>query len=96
MSPLAALLALPILATGYVSYGDTRTASGTVPTVGVTAACPPQLAFGTVVWLDGVGERRCEDSYSTQLGPRVDCYVGSVAEAYRLTGERAWMVVERG
>ena len=40
---------------------DGITASGTVATVGRTCAAPYGLAFGTRLWIDGIGERVVED-----------------------------------
>lgn len=46
--------------TGYVWTGN-RTASGTWPVVGRTAACPRSVPLGSVVFIDGIGRRVCED-----------------------------------
>lgn len=43
-------------------YG--RTASGTIPTEGRTIAAPRSVAFGTRVFVEGVGERVVEDRLS--------------------------------
>lgn len=76
-----------ILVTGYTGKG--LTASGVLAAPGV-AACPSWVPFGTLVWLDGVGTVRCADRYAAWLGPRVDVWVPTVAEAYALTGLREW------
>src|SRR5690606_41922664 len=49
--------ALPI--SGDAGYGIT--ASGKPVEAGVTVACPPDLPFGTVLRIEGVGERVCHD-----------------------------------
>ena len=40
---------------------DGITASGTQATVGRTCAAPPDIPFGTRLWIEGVGERIVED-----------------------------------
>lgn len=75
--------------TGYVHTGN-LTADGTV-TYGnewqITAASY-NLPLGSYVWVEGIGVLRVADR--GHLGPRhLDVLVGSVSEAYQLTGYRA-------
>jgi 3D (Asp-Asp-Asp) domain-containing protein len=64
---------------GDAGYGIT--ASGTKATEGRTAACPPSLAFGTHVVIDGLGVRICEDRGSAITAYHLDVYFDSVADA---------------
>lgn len=77
--------------TAYTHTGD-PTASGRMPVVGVTVACPRSLPFGTRVWIEGMGERRCDDRIGH--GADFDIFVGSKAEAIRW-GRRSLKVVVR-
>ncbi|WP_413541957.1 3D domain-containing protein [Brevibacillus sp. WF146] len=59
------------------------TASGERVREGVTAACPPELPFGTRVHIEGVGERVCQDRGGAIKGRRVDVYIADRSEALR-------------
>ena len=80
-----------MLVTGYVDAGIT--ADGTPVAVGV-AACPQRMAFGQVLYIEGVGTVTCRDR--TPGNPElIDVWVPTVAEAYAITGQRqVWEVTE--
>lgn len=58
---------------GDKGYG--YTASGTYVKEGRTIACPPSLKLGTKVWIEGFGERTCEDRGSAVQGKKIDVYL---------------------
>lgn len=66
--------------TAYVATGN-PTASGVMPTVGRTVACPPEIPFGTRIHIEGVGDRICEDRGGAIHGNILDLFVGSQEEA---------------
>ena len=66
--------------TAYVATGN-PTASGVMPTVGRTVACPPEIPFGTRIHIEGVGDRICEDRGGAIHGNVLDLFVGSQEEA---------------
>lgn len=68
-------------APGHPAYGIT--ASGTRVREGVTAACPPEMPFGTRVHIEGVGERVCQDRGGAIKGRRLDVYIADRSEALR-------------
>lgn len=57
------------------------TASGERVQAGVTVACPRDLPFGTVVNIEGIGERTCHDRGGAIRGKRLDVYMPTVQEA---------------
>jgi len=57
------------------------TASGRRVQAGVTAACPPDMPFGTWLDIEGVGKRRCDDRGGAIKGNRIDIYMPSVDAA---------------
>ena len=57
------------------------TASGSRVKRGVTAACPPYMPFGTVIEIEGVGQRVCEDRGGAIKGKRIDVYYQSLQTA---------------
>jgi 3D (Asp-Asp-Asp) domain-containing protein len=63
------------------AYGIT--ASGARVKEGVTIACPPELPFGTIIEINGVGKRICEDRGSAIKGRKLDLYITSLSEALR-------------
>ena len=65
--------------TGDPGYGVT--ASGAYVQEGRTIACPPSLDFGTVVIIEGLGERVCEDRGSAITEGRLDVYFDDLADA---------------
>lgn len=99
---LAALLALaPVYrVTGYTTapaetapWSDGVTAAGVVadPAARIVA-CPPSLAFGTKLWIEGLGWYTCLDRGGSIKGRRLDVLVGSVERAYAITGQRRVVV----
>ena len=69
--------------TGYVATGN-PCANGNYPTEGYTIASN-SLPMGTTVYIDGLGTRTVEDT-GAMSGGVIDVYVGSVDEAYAITG----------
>lgn len=69
------------------------TASGTAAEVGRTVACN-DLPFGTVLWIDGIGERVVEDRGGMANGA-LDVLCNSHPECYSITGPRDVYIVER-
>jgi 3D (Asp-Asp-Asp) domain-containing protein len=66
---------------GEVGYGIT--ASGEQAQEGVTAACPPSMAFGTVIEIDGMGERICQDRGGAITEGHIDVYMGDLKDAIK-------------
>ena len=62
-------------------YPAGRTASGTIPSTMLTVACDPSM-LGKRIYLEGIGEKICEDTGSAIKGNRVDIYVSHIDEAY--------------
>lgn len=74
--------------TGYTATGS-RTASGTWPATGRTVAVDPNLIpMGSTVYIQGLGVFTAEDTGGAVIGPHIDVFVGSEAEAYSITGYR--------
>jgi len=74
--------------TGYTATGS-RTASGTWPVAGRTVAVDPNLIpMGSTVYIQGLGVFTAEDTGGAVIGPHIDVFVGSEAEAYSITGYR--------
>ena len=65
---------------------DGITASGTVATVGVTVAADDSLPFGTVLWIDGIGERVVEDRGGGIDGQHIDVLCEDHEACYAVTG----------
>ncbi len=63
----------------YTHTGD-PTASGVWPEVGRTVAGPTWVPFGTVVEIDGVGERIVEDRTHSRFNGRYDVFMETAAE----------------
>lgn len=76
---------------GHPAYGIT--ASGARVREGVTAACPPELPFGTRVHIEGVGERVCLDRGGAIKGRRLDVYIADRSEALRFGRKKALVIV---
>ena len=57
------------------------TASGVLPAAGVTGAGPRWVAFGTRVWIEGVGYRTVQDRLHPQYDDRWDIFVADHAAA---------------
>ena len=75
--------------TGYLWTGY-RTATGVWPRVGLTVAVDPRvIPLGSFLHIDGLaGTRIAQDTGGDVVGAHVDVFVGSVQEAYAITGER--------
>ncbi|MEH7736859.1 3D domain-containing protein [Bacillus pumilus] len=57
------------------------TASGVRTKTGHTIACPPSMAFGTQLNIEGIGIRTCEDRGGAITEGHIDLYVEGVSEA---------------
>ncbi|MCP1528593.1 3D domain-containing protein [Bacillus pumilus] len=64
---------------GHPDYGVT--ASGARTKTGHTIACPPSMAFGTRLNIEGIGVRTCEDRGDAITEGHIDLYVTGVSEA---------------
>jgi 3D (Asp-Asp-Asp) domain-containing protein len=72
----------------HVEHGLTR--SGVRPTPGWTVAADPRrFPLGTVLWVEGLGERMVQDTGSRIRGRRVDVFVRDHKEALSLGRRRA-------
>ncbi len=73
---------------------DGITASGTYATVGRTVAASSEFAFGTRLWIDGLGERVVEDRGGAIGGGRLDLVCSDHDECYSITGwYDVWVIV---
>ncbi|AOC55306.1 3D domain-containing protein [Bacillus pumilus] len=72
--------------TGDPDYGVT--ASGARTKTGHTIACPPSMAFGTRLNIEGIGVRTCEDRGGAITEGHIDLYVAGVAEARNFGRQR--------
>ena len=77
--------------TGYVATGN-PCANGNYPTVGYTIASN-SLPMGTTVYIEGLGTRVVEDTGAMPASV-IDIFVGSVDEAYAITGSYEVYVYE--
>jgi 3D (Asp-Asp-Asp) domain-containing protein len=68
------------------AYGIT--ASGEHVREGVTAACPPSMAFGTRLEIEGVGERVCSDRGGAITEGRLDLYIANLKDAQAFGRQR--------
>jgi len=64
---------------GEAGYGIT--ASGEQAQEGVTVACPPSMTFGTVIEIDGLGERICQDRGGAITEGHIDVYMDELEDA---------------
>ena len=64
----------------YAYTGGGRTAMGTQARVGEIAVDPSVIPLGTTVYIEGVGERRAEDTGGNIKGNTIDIYMNSEAE----------------
>ncbi|QAR52059.1 hypothetical protein BAE_04290 [Bacillus aerophilus] len=71
---------------GDPDYGVT--ASGARTKTGHTIACPPSMAFGTRLNIEGIGVRTCEDRGGAIKEGHIDLYVAGVAEAQAFGRQR--------
>lgn len=61
---------------------DRVTSSGLKVEEGRTIACPPEFPFGAKIYIEGVGERRCEDRGGAIKGNHVDIYMETKTDAF--------------
>ncbi|MFF2413513.1 3D domain-containing protein [Bacillus safensis] len=71
---------------GDPDYGVT--ASGARTKTGHTIACPPSMAFGTRLNIEGIGVRTCEDRGGAIMEGHIDLYVAGVSEAQSFGRQR--------
>ncbi|HVA90447.1 MAG TPA: 3D domain-containing protein, partial [Chloroflexota bacterium] len=71
--------------TGYIWTGN-KTSTGTYPHWGTVAVDPHVIKLGSIVYIQGLGQFRAEDTGGAIHGRRVDVFVASAAQAYQLTG----------
>ncbi|MNC46581.1 Cell wall-binding protein YocH precursor [compost metagenome] len=65
---------------GHKDYG--RTASGVITKEGRTVSADPNiLPIGTIIYIDGVGKRRVEDTGSAIKGYKLDLFIEDLQEA---------------
>jgi 3D (Asp-Asp-Asp) domain-containing protein len=64
---------------GDEGYGITT--SGNRVKEGLTVSCPQELALGTVIDIEGVGSRECQDRGSAIKGKRLDLYIADLDRA---------------
>lgn len=57
------------------------TASGEPVREGVTVACPPSMPFGTVIEIEGIGQRICQDRGGAITEGRLDVYFDDLNDA---------------
>jgi 3D (Asp-Asp-Asp) domain-containing protein len=74
---------------GDEGYGITT--SGEPVREGYTLACPPSLAFGTRLAIEGIGERVCTDRGGAIKEGRLDLYIAELKEARQFG--RQWLKV---
>lgn len=73
------------------------TASGTQATVGRTCAAGRDLPFGTVIYIEGLGERVVEDRGGAVGSGHIDVLCSDHPECYSITGYYdVWEVVQNG
>ena len=74
---------------------DGVTASGAMATVGRTIAASSEFAFGTRLYIEGIGERVVEDRGGAIGGGRIDVLCHDHEECYAITGcYDVYLVVE--
>ncbi|TYP57576.1 ubiquitin-like domain-containing protein [Thermosediminibacter litoriperuensis] len=81
---------LKMLATAYTHTGN-RTATGTMPRVGVVAVDPGVIPLGTELYVEGYGFARAEDTGGSIKGNRIDLFVETESLARRFG--RRWVTV---
>lgn len=79
-----------MLATAYTHTGN-RTATGTIPRVGVVAVDPKVIPLGTRLYVDGYGFARAEDTGGTIKGDKIDLFMDTAEETKRFG--RRWVTV---
>lgn len=68
------------------AYGIT--ASGEHVRANYTAACPPDMAFGTRLDIEGVGERVCTDRGGAITAGHIDVYMSNLNDAMQFGRQR--------
>jgi 3D (Asp-Asp-Asp) domain-containing protein len=71
---------------GDEGYGIT--ASGETVRENYTLACPPSMAFGTRLEIEGIGERVCMDRGGAIKEGRLDVYIAELKEARQFGRQR--------
>ncbi len=71
---------------------DGVTASGALAEVGRTVAAPKDIPFGTVLYIEGIGERVVEDRGVT--GRTLDVLCNDHSECYAITGSREVYIIK--
>ncbi|NLL98966.1 MAG: DUF348 domain-containing protein [Tepidanaerobacter sp.] len=79
-----------MLATAYTHTGN-RTATGTMPRVGVVAVDPKVIPLGTRLYIDGYGFARAEDTGGAIKGDKIDLFLDTSEETKRFG--RRWVTV---
>jgi len=75
---------------------DGVTASMTKAIVGRTCAAPRNIPFGTVLYIEGVGERIVEDRGGAIRGNKIDVLCNNHKECYAITGNYQVWIVRNG
>jgi len=73
---------------------DAITASGVKAEVGRTIAASGAFPFGTVIYIDGIGERVVEDRGGAINGNKIDLFCANHADCYAVTGWYECYIVE--
>ncbi len=80
----ALLWTITAWATGCDTKPGALTKAGTKPVVGFTAAADPRvLPLGSIVWIEGLGERMIHDTGGAVRGRHIDVFADSCTEARR-------------
>ena len=79
-----------MLATAYTHTGN-RTATGTMPRVGVVAVDPNVIPLGTRLYIEGYGFARAEDTGGAIKGDKIDLFLETAEETKRFG--RRWVTV---
>ena len=75
--------AMNVVATAYNESGTYPTASGTYPKRGTIAVDPRVIPMGTLMYVEGYGFGRAEDTGGAIKGNKIDVYMNSNREAYQ-------------
>jgi 3D (Asp-Asp-Asp) domain-containing protein len=76
---------------GDAGYGIT--ASGEHVQSNYTLACPPSMAFGTRLEIEGIGERVCTDRGGAIKEGRLDLYIAELKEARQFGRQRLQVLI---
>jgi len=71
------------------------TACGKMPVAGVTVAAPRSIPFGTVVHIEGIGQRTVQDRLARRYDSRWDVFLPSHAAAKRFGLQRRTVTILR-